>query len=388
MLELIFGVALGAYFGHTSAGHAAKVVLNRDPGGRQFLAGNVAAMLSAMVIYVLFVLGVTGAVGADALAGFDGTALTPLGERVGPVIDVMGTIYVVLTMGLIDVHRPGPVQPDQRPPGTAPAGPAGVFGEPAGSPSLLRAPRPRSRSSCSWRSFSRSARSPSRRSRARWRRSRFRSWWRLPDAPARRGAAAWRTGPWPGPGGPWPSRRRRIVAVVFLLGVAVFGLWIWTDPLERFAAIAVTVAIVVLAAVSVRRGAFRPRTVVEYRVEATPPAVGVVSVVSGGRAIAAQVRVHDSSGDRRAPSGSLLDEPQRVVRLVVDLPSDVAPELLLWVHTVTSDGSSTSTGGAVDVAIGDAPPSRVAGTLDHLQVPSSDGPTTLTLSMSTGPGAQ
>ena len=34
LLELIFGVALVAYFGHTSAGHAAKVVLARDPSGR------------------------------------------------------------------------------------------------------------------------------------------------------------------------------------------------------------------------------------------------------------------------------------------------------------------------------------------------------------------
>ena len=33
-LELVFGVALVAYFGHTSAGHSAKVVLARDPSGR------------------------------------------------------------------------------------------------------------------------------------------------------------------------------------------------------------------------------------------------------------------------------------------------------------------------------------------------------------------
>ncbi len=56
LLELIFGVALVAYFGHTSAGHAAKVVLARDPSGRHLLAGNVAAMLAAMVIYIVFVL--------------------------------------------------------------------------------------------------------------------------------------------------------------------------------------------------------------------------------------------------------------------------------------------------------------------------------------------
>ena len=74
VLELVFGVALVAYFGHTSAGHSAKVVLARDPSGRHLLAGNIAAMLSAMAIYVVFVLVVTGAVGATELAGYTGTA--------------------------------------------------------------------------------------------------------------------------------------------------------------------------------------------------------------------------------------------------------------------------------------------------------------------------
>ena len=48
-------------------------------------------MLSAMVIYIVFVFVLTGAVGADTLAGYPGTALTPLAQRVGPIIDVLGT---------------------------------------------------------------------------------------------------------------------------------------------------------------------------------------------------------------------------------------------------------------------------------------------------------
>ena len=47
------------------------------------MAGNVAAMLSAIVIYIVFVLGVTAAVGADGLRGYEGTALTPLARRMG-----------------------------------------------------------------------------------------------------------------------------------------------------------------------------------------------------------------------------------------------------------------------------------------------------------------
>ena len=104
VLELVFGVALVAYFGHTSAGHSAKVVLARDPSGRHLLSGNIAAMLTAMVIYVVFVLVVTGAVGATELAGYTGTALTPLAQKIGPIIEVLGTIYIVLAVGLSAVH--------------------------------------------------------------------------------------------------------------------------------------------------------------------------------------------------------------------------------------------------------------------------------------------
>ena len=104
ILELIFGVALVAYFGHTSAGHAAKVVLAREPSGRHLLAGNVAAMLVAMVVYIVFVLVVTAAVGSDELAGYEGTALTLLAVRVGPAIDVLGTVYVVLAVGLASIY--------------------------------------------------------------------------------------------------------------------------------------------------------------------------------------------------------------------------------------------------------------------------------------------
>ncbi|HEY7826873.1 MAG TPA: aromatic amino acid transport family protein, partial [Candidatus Limnocylindrales bacterium] len=100
LLELIFGVALVAYFGHTSAGHAAKVVLARDPSGRHLLAGNVAAMITATGLYVVFVLVLTAAVGAQTLAGYAGTSLTPLADRTGPVVGVLGTIYITLGVGL------------------------------------------------------------------------------------------------------------------------------------------------------------------------------------------------------------------------------------------------------------------------------------------------
>src|SRR5262249_39332853 len=99
-LELIFGVALVAFFGHTSAGHAAKVVLAKDPSGRHLLAGNVAAMLTAMCVYVVFVIAVTGAVGSSVVSGHTGPALPPVAKGCGRGVDIGGTVYVTRAVGL------------------------------------------------------------------------------------------------------------------------------------------------------------------------------------------------------------------------------------------------------------------------------------------------
>jgi amino acid permease len=389
ILELIFGVGLGAYFGHTSAGHSAKVVLARDPGGRQFLAGNVAAMATAMVIYVLFVVGVTSTVGAGGLAGFEGTALTPLAERAGPLIDVMGTIYVLFTMGLgamfVSLGIYNQVGELLHGAGTIGRrvhdGGHGLEFAVRSAPGILIFLGVVALLQVGQISM-----------------TEVLALVGTLTVPLLGGVfpmlvlvAARRRGERV-PGRPLGALGHPIVAalvgVLFLLGVAVFGLWVWTDPLQRAAALAVTAAIAILAVLSVRNGAFAPRTVVEYRVEATPPPLGFVSVVSAGTSVPARVHVRDASGERAVPDGSTVDAPDAIRNVSVDLPSGVAPETLLWVHTVTADGSSIPTSVGVDVAVGDAPPARLDGTVDRLSVPPSDGPTRLTLSLSTNPDLQ
>ena len=383
VLELIFGVALVAYFGHTSAGHAAKVVLVRDPGGRQFLAGNVAAMLSAMVIYILFVLAVTAAVGSDALHGFKGTALTPLAERAGPVAEVLGTLYLLLAVGLGSTYvafgmynQMGELVHAARPLRKAleRAGHVGEFLF-RSSPLLAVFVAVIALTGSGTISFT--------------------------DPLAIIGALTL-----PLLGGVFPmlvlvaSRHRGerlpnlvlgplgwppialAVGAVFLAGVVVFGLWIWENPIERAVAIGIGIAMVVVTLVSARRGAFRPRTVVEYRLETGPPEVAVISVVTGGKPVAAEIRATDLSGERRLVGPeAVIASPSRLRSLRIDLPPSVAPELTLWLHAITPDGSSTALPSPVDVAIGGATVARFEGTVDQLVVPASDVPTTLTLSM-------
>ena len=104
ILALIFGVVLAAYFGHTSAANAAKVVLRRDPTGKALIWGNFAALATAMGLYILWVVAVNGSIAPDVLAATSGTVLTPLADVVGPVVIVLGTLFVVLGMGMITIH--------------------------------------------------------------------------------------------------------------------------------------------------------------------------------------------------------------------------------------------------------------------------------------------
>src|SRR5438034_2601953 len=104
LLGLVFGVVYGAYFGHFSVSSCARTVLQRDPSGRSLVWGGIAAQVSAMLLYILWVIAVNGAIAPQILVGFSGTALTPLARQVGPTVNVLGTIFVILAMGMASIH--------------------------------------------------------------------------------------------------------------------------------------------------------------------------------------------------------------------------------------------------------------------------------------------
>jgi Tryptophan/tyrosine permease family len=104
LLGLIFGVAFASYFGHFSVSSCARTVLQRDPSGRSLLWGCMAAQASAMLLYILWVIAVNGAIAPQVWVGFSGTALTPLARQVGPAVNVLGTTFVILAMGMASIH--------------------------------------------------------------------------------------------------------------------------------------------------------------------------------------------------------------------------------------------------------------------------------------------
>jgi amino acid permease len=104
VLELAFGVILLCFYGHTSVGNCAKVVLKRDPGGRSLMKGSVAAMASVVVIYSVWVFAVGAAVPAERLQSEQGTALVPLAEEAGRVASVAGFVFVFLAVPMGTVY--------------------------------------------------------------------------------------------------------------------------------------------------------------------------------------------------------------------------------------------------------------------------------------------
>jgi amino acid permease/predicted transcriptional regulator len=104
VLQLVFGVVLAAYFGHSSVSLCGRLVLRRDPSGRSLMRGCTAAQATAMLLYCLFVVAVNGAVAPRILAADRGTALAPIIAEVGPIATVLGSMFVILGMGMATIH--------------------------------------------------------------------------------------------------------------------------------------------------------------------------------------------------------------------------------------------------------------------------------------------
>ncbi len=352
-LELVFGVALLVYFGHTSAGNAAKVVLAQDPSGRALLRGNVAAMACAIVLYVFAVVAIGVALDPKSLVGYTGTAITPLAARVGPIVNVLGSIFVVLAIGLGSIYLS-----------------LGLYNQMA--------------------EFLPKVRSGAHAGTIRSRLSAF----LLHAAPigliflvVELLAAADQvsftaslslvgTLTLPLLGGVLPmlmlvaARRKgdripdRIVALaghpivvaatvgIFSAAVLAYGFFIWTRPLERAAAIAVAIVIVVLVLMTWRRGAYRARTVVEYRVEGSGGReLGHLTIIGAGRAIQASIGISEGGPERHAQASDVvIAEPARFAGATIRLPADAPPELKVWSHRVTGTGDSIAV--VVNVILG------------------------------------
>jgi hypothetical protein len=330
---LVFGVVLVAFFGHTSVANASKLILTRDPTGRSLLWGNLAALTTVIALYCLAVVAILGALGPDPLVATRGTAITPLADAVGPLVNILGSVYVVLAIGLGSIYVTLGVYNQVieiiRSPGVDPAGVLGRLGAE--------------------------------------RRTRL-----IAGLAPAFGIvvvleillaldADWFAGPIgyvgvlavPLVGGVFPmllvaAARRKgeyvpgrilgligqpvtvvVIGGIFLAGVFLHGLVIWQEPVPRIAAILVGVLTVALVLRLFVAGRFRPRSIVEVRLDETGR--GSVSVTSEGRQVQTEQAVPGSAGR---------GHPLRSV--TVALEPGGARELRIWSHQVSADGWSSA----------------------------------------------
>lgn len=342
VLGLVFGVVLIAYFGHTSAGNVAKVVLEREPSGRGLMRGSVAATATVIGVYALCIVAVSGAVERRALLNYEGTVITPLADRIGPSIDVLGAVYVALAIGLGSIYMSlglfNQIQEWLPRSAAIPTGLSRLAANPFGRFWLGVLPAFLTFLLLEWliatdrASFAEPL-----------------SLIGTITLPLLGGifpmlllAASRRRGDYiPNSALPLLGNRTVIgfVAGVFLAGVLVQGFVVWQDRLERVLASAAVLLMVGVSLIAARRGAFRPRSVIEIRRE--PSGSGFVSVTIAGAP--GEVSMHlEENGKLRdvRGSGERIQRFENLRSAIFQLPSTEARELKVWVHRITGERGS------------------------------------------------
>ena len=299
LLGALVGVVLDIYAAHILVAIFGKTLLERDPGGRSVVRGHATGIGFAMLLNIVWVVAVSGAIAPEVLAAQTSTVLVPLAAEIGPEVQVLGAIFVILSMGL------GLIQ----------------F-----SLALFNLARERI-----GRRFSLGG-------------SRGRFLLSLTPVIAVLLVAEWMvltdTGSFAGilgflgvmvhslMSGIFPvlllvaSRRKgelvpgvsyRVLGhplvvggiyLLFLSNLFVHGLLIWEHPLQRVGGVAIGLLMMAVTVTMIRRGAFAPRVVVELRQDRRRDGRSRVAITSGGRPAAGEVRVTDapaSDGSRVPP---------------------------------------------------------------------------------------
>ncbi|MCK6623761.1 MAG: hypothetical protein L6R45_01145 [Anaerolineae bacterium] len=346
ILELVFGVVLTAYFGHTSAGNAAKVVLHRDPGGKALLGGNVAAMAAAIALYSLWVIAVNGAVPPILLSNETGTALSPLAVKIGGPVAILGIIYVILAMGIGSIHVS-----------------YGLYYQ-------VREALPLN---------------------TRWFVQFFISvtpifglfilveWLLFTNRESFSGIIGFMGALLlPILGGILPmlmlvaSRRKgdytpklffgflenpvvlAAVYLVYLCSVFVYGLFIWDDPLQRVLAVGAGILLLVVTYLVIQQGAFAARLVIELKVEvADTDDQATIAIVDRGRPLAGAFRLVYPNKEQSLHGAEVrLPSFKRLKAIFVEFPPVSSKEMKVWLHCVTPEGNSQPLSAALRISGG------------------------------------
>jgi hypothetical protein len=332
------------------------------------LWGNVAAMAAAMGLYILWVMAINGAIAPAELAATSGTVLIPLSAVVGPSVQIFGSVFVILGMGMGTIHMILGIFNQIRE--WLPTRPRLAIGlSPASTGLGQRAwEMALSKEGRFWLSvtpiiFNLLL--------VEWllltNRESFTeilSFLGVITVPALGGifpmlmlAASRRKGEYV-PGVVWHFLGHPLtvgcIYLIFLSGLFLHGLVIWQDPLPRITALLVGVLMIGVTFFFIRQGAFTRRGVVELLVESNTAGQAVFNIVAAGKWLPADVclryRGHEQS--LQAATGEIPNfSALHSVRF--QLPATPARELKLWLHQVTPEGDSEGLPASVEIQWGD-----------------------------------
>jgi amino acid permease len=353
ILQLIFGIVIGAYFGHTSAANAAKVVLRRDPGGKSLMWGNIAAMSAVMLLYVAWVIIMGGAIAPGVLAATAGTMLKPLAEVGGEAVYVFGGIYVVLSMGIAILHMSLGLSYQVRE--WLPVVAHEIDTPPAGLVRHLIYLATRTTRGRFWLGFTPAI-----------------ICFLIAEGLLLTGQESFSgllslVGVIVVPvlGGIFPmlmlvaSRRRgdyvpglvvrfldspAVVAGIYLLyltSLVMHGLFILQSPLDRIIVLASSAVIVIMTVIMFRRSSFDPQTVIEVRYDKSAEERVVFNVVDAGQPLKVNVALNQTGSIQHLETAT--GEFSAFIPLesaVFELPVLASKTLKVWVHQLTEEGIS------------------------------------------------
>jgi amino acid permease len=337
ILSPILGVMLSNFFSHLLVANYGRVVIRRDPSARTWIWGVIAAIGLTTLISCLWVVLINGALSPQVLASHTGTALTALAAQVGTVVNWLGSICVVLSLGMASIHTSLGLLflMEERLPASARSRPGG-----RGRFLLAISPVVVAFLASEWLSIT--------------------------GEGSFAGLLGFVAGfSLPLMGGVFPvlllvSTRRKGDFVpglvlrllgnpIFLVGtyllfvgcIFIYGLFIFESVVERAITLLVGVVMLAVTVVMLRRGMLAGREVVELREDQTLGGTSLISLTANGRPATAEVCLVDATGglQARAATGQI-PIPPALCSVYVQLPGSGASELKAWVHRLTPEWRS------------------------------------------------
>jgi amino acid permease len=349
VIGALIGVVLDIYAAHILVAIFGKTLLDRDPTGRAAVRGHAAGIGFAMVLNIIWVLAVCGAIAPEVLADQTSTVLVPLAAEVGPQVQVLGAVFVILSMGLgliqfsLALFNLARERIGQRE----------VWGGPRGRFALALVPVIAALLVAEWMVLTGTG-----------------SFAGLLGFlgvmvhslmsgifPVLLLAASRRKGELV-PGVSYRALGHPLVIgfvyLLFLANLALHGLVIWEDPLQRVGGVLMALLIFGVTVAMVRRGAFASRVVVELRQDLRRDGRSHLAVTAAGHRQPVPIALADANGIGQIadPSGEIPTVGTlRSASLEVSMGG--ARELKVWAHTITPDGVSEGLPARVAIHDGD-----------------------------------